>query len=298
MHGRRSCRPELWSLDLELERTLRRLRASARVPKLEYSYSYIEPLKMADPNVPNVPNRTLKDYFTPTAYISPSCIQLPNTTAAHYEIKSSTIQMLPPFHGLTHDDPYKHLNEFLEICSTVRIQNFTNEALMLRLFPFSLKDKAKHWLNSLPANSITTWDQLQQRFLEKYFPIGKTNQLKRPITNFAQMDGEQFYETLERLRDLLQQCPHHQVPDWQLVQTFYYGLTEPHRQMVDSSCGGTFMSKNDAEAWQLFENLSDNSLHHASAARQVRQPVVEAPKRGGIYEVGQNLELADRKSVV
>ncbi|KAF5933585.1 hypothetical protein HYC85_029756 [Camellia sinensis] len=56
MHGRRSCRPELWSLDLELERTLRRLRAFARVPRLEYSYSYIEPLEMVDPNVPNVPN--------------------------------------------------------------------------------------------------------------------------------------------------------------------------------------------------------------------------------------------------
>ena len=164
MHGRRSCRPELWCLDLELERTLRRLRASARVPRLEYSYSYSEPLEMADPNVPNVPNRTLKDYFTPTAYTSPSCIQLPDTIVAHYEIKSNTIQMLPSFHGLAHDDSYKHLNEFLEICSTVKIQNFINEALMLCLFPFSSKDKAKHWLNSLPVNSITTWDQLVEFF--------------------------------------------------------------------------------------------------------------------------------------
>ena len=121
MHGSRSCRPKLWSLDLELEKTLRRLRASARVPRLEYSYSYIEPLEMANLDVLDVPNRTLKDYFTPTAYTSPSCIQFPNTTAAHYEIKSRTIQMLPSFHGLAHDDPYKHLNEFLKICSTVRI---------------------------------------------------------------------------------------------------------------------------------------------------------------------------------
>ncbi|GMP36593.1 hypothetical protein CsSME_00008672 [Camellia sinensis var. sinensis] len=54
MHGCRSCRPELWNLDLKLERTLRRLRASARVPRLEYSSSYIEPLEMADPDVPNI----------------------------------------------------------------------------------------------------------------------------------------------------------------------------------------------------------------------------------------------------
>ncbi|KAI8026606.1 DCN1-like protein, partial [Camellia lanceoleosa] len=30
------------------------------------------------------------------------------------------------------------------------------------------------------------------------------------ITNFAQMDDEQFHEMWERLRDRLQQCPHHQ----------------------------------------------------------------------------------------
>jgi len=62
--------------------------------------------------------------------------------------------MLPSFYGLNNEDPYKHLDEFLEICTTVKIQNLTDDALKLRLFPFSLKDRAKQWLNSLEANSI------------------------------------------------------------------------------------------------------------------------------------------------
>jgi hypothetical protein len=35
--------------------------------------------------------------------------------------------------------------------------------------------------------------------------------------------------------------------------------------MVDASCGGTFMLKSEDDAWTLFENLSENSLHHSSS---------------------------------
>ncbi|KAI5670282.1 hypothetical protein M9H77_10646 [Catharanthus roseus] len=37
--------------------------------------------------------------------------------------------------------------------------------------------------------------------------------------------------------------------------------------MVDSSCGGTFLHKTADEAWDLFENLSDNSQQHATSSR-------------------------------
>jgi hypothetical protein len=102
----------------------------------------------------------LRDRYVPSTYTSPSCLQLPNVTAAHYEIKSSIIQMLPSFYGLDNEDPYKHLDEFLEICTTFKMQNFSEDAKM-RLFPFSLKDKAKYWLNCLEPNSITSWAQIQ-----------------------------------------------------------------------------------------------------------------------------------------
>ncbi|KAI5681020.1 hypothetical protein M9H77_02247 [Catharanthus roseus] len=37
--------------------------------------------------------------------------------------------------------------------------------------------------------------------------------------------------------------------------------------MVDSSCVGTFLHKTANEAWDLFENLSDNSQQHATSSR-------------------------------
>jgi hypothetical protein len=112
---------------------------------------------------------------------------------ANYEIKSNTIQMLPSFYGLNNEDPYKHIDEFLEIYLTIKMHGFSKDALRMRLFPFSLKEKAKHWLKSLEPNIVTSWTQMQQEFLKKYFPIGKTNQIRKTIIGFSQLQGEQFH---------------------------------------------------------------------------------------------------------
>ena len=46
---------------------------------------------------------------------------------------------------------------FLEMCDTVKYNGVSDNVIQLLLFPFSLKDKAKHWLNLKPLDSITTW---------------------------------------------------------------------------------------------------------------------------------------------
>ena len=58
-----------------------------------------------------------------------------------YEIKSSVIQLLLYSNELTKVDAYEHLDEFLDVCSTVKIQNFSDDALRLTpsLFPLRIK---------------------------------------------------------------------------------------------------------------------------------------------------------------
>ena len=65
-----------------------------------------------------------------------------------------------------------------------RANGASDDAIRLRLLPFTLKDKAKVWLNSLPANSIHEWNALARKFRSKYFPPAKTIRLRNDITNF------------------------------------------------------------------------------------------------------------------
>jgi hypothetical protein len=229
-------------------------------------------------------------HYIPLTCTTPSCLRLPDITATHYEIKPITIQSLSTFLGLTYENSYDFLDEFQTIYSTIQLTGFTEDALKMRLFIFALKDRAKHWFQSLEPNSITFWDQLQQVFLKKYFSIGRTNDTRRAITSITQYAGEPLHETWEKLKDLLRSCLHHVVPKWQLAQSFYDGLTKTSRSTVDASCEGTFMLKSEDEAWAMFENLSNNSRQQASNRR--REPAPKAPKTKSLFEVGSPADIA------
>ncbi|XP_027167366.1 uncharacterized protein LOC113767456 [Coffea eugenioides] len=76
-----------------------------------------------------------------------------------FKLKSGLIHLLPSFHGLSCEEPYKHLQEFDIMCNSMKPSEITEEQIKMRAFPFSLKDSAKDWLYYLPPGSITTWDQ-------------------------------------------------------------------------------------------------------------------------------------------
>ena len=172
------------------------------------------------------PRTTLLDHCTPGPYKTSSAIQLLVIIATHFKIKPRTLRALPIFYGDDNAEPYKHLDEFEEICSTLRMAEFSDEILRLKLFPFSLMDRAKYWLHTLPAGSITTWEQMTAIFLQKYFPIGRTNDIKRALTNFSHVEGEKFHKSWEHFQDLIRSCPHHRIPKWQLVQSFYDSMEQ------------------------------------------------------------------------
>ncbi|XP_058217250.1 uncharacterized protein LOC131328307 [Rhododendron vialii] len=153
---------------------------------------------------------------------------------------------------------------------------------------------AKHWLSTLPANSITSWAQMSAAFLKKFFPIGKTLRLRQEITTFQQAENEQFYEAWERYGDLIRKCPHHDIPKWQLVQSFYSGLHPQHRVMVDASCGGSVMVKNEEDAWQLFETMSEGSLQNVSFERRTKSVITSSDKPRGMYEIKPSHDLQSK----
>jgi len=90
------------------------------------------------------------------------------------------------------EDPNLHLLVFLEVCDTLKINGTFNDRIYLSLLPFSLWDKVRAWLHSLPPRSITTYDELTKAFLAKFFPLSKITSLRNQITSFAQWRMNSF----------------------------------------------------------------------------------------------------------
>ncbi|KAG7567974.1 Integrase catalytic core [Arabidopsis thaliana x Arabidopsis arenosa] len=131
----------------------------------------------------------------------------------NFEIKSGLISMIQgnKFHGLPLEDPLDHLDNFDRLCSLTKINGVSEDSFKLRLFPFSLGDKAHHWEKTLPAGSITSWDDCKKAFLTKFFSNSRTARLRNEISSFTQKQSESICEAWERFKGYTIQCPHHEV---------------------------------------------------------------------------------------
>nr|GEW59455.1 reverse transcriptase domain-containing protein [Tanacetum cinerariifolium] len=132
------------------------------------------------------------------------------------------------FHGPSGDDANKHLDKFLHVTQSIKVNGVTDDALRLYLFPHSLTHKVTTWFDRLPRNSINTFKKMAKMFLDKYFPPSMVTKLKNEITNFRQ-------------------------------HTFYNGLTLRHRDTINVAAGGTFMKRRPEECYDLIENMT---AHH------------------------------------
>ena len=91
-------------------------------------------------------NKTLREFSAPTTTnirTGPTV----NVGDNGFELKPTLINMVQAsqFCGKAHEDASAHLQHFLKICSTFTIKGVPKDAILLRLFPFSLLGKAKQW---------------------------------------------------------------------------------------------------------------------------------------------------------
>jgi len=129
---------------------------------------------------------TLHDFVTPGVQGIASSIACRAVDANNFELKLALISMVKQsqFSKTLLEDPNLYLLVSLEACDTLKLNGVFSDAIQLHLFPFSLRDKVRAWLHSLPSGCITTWDELTRAFLAKFFPPSKTASLRNQITNF------------------------------------------------------------------------------------------------------------------
>ena len=134
------------------------------------------------------------------------------------------------------------------------LKGVSQDAIRLRLFPFSLLGRAKQWFYANKA-VVDTWDKCAKAFLVKFFPTGKTNALRGRISNFQQASNESIPEAWERLQEYILACPYHGMDNWLILQNFYNGLTQSCHDHVDAAAGGAFFSLTIERATSLIEKM-------------------------------------------
>ena len=147
--------------------------------------------------------RSMRDHIHPPRVSAPSCI-IP--LAEDVAVRPYLVPMLLTFHGMENENPYTHIWEFEEVCTTFKEGAIDMDLLKLKAFPLTLKDKAKIWLNSLRPRTIRNWAELQAEFLKKFLSAHKNNNSKRQIYTFAAHDSEKFYQCWERYLETINAC--------------------------------------------------------------------------------------------
>ena len=157
-----SINQSLMQLDLEIEKTLCRLRKEARLNTMVVARQ-----------------QTLKELAAPNVKNQSLCINIDNNV--NFEFKSGFIHLIPTFNGLTGEDPHTHLKEFHVVCVGMKSNGVDEEQVKLKAFPFSLKGAAKAWFFSILPGSIGTWNDMKKIFLEKYFPASRVANIRKEI---------------------------------------------------------------------------------------------------------------------
>ena len=124
-----------------------------------------------------------------------SAIKQPAIDANDYELEPALITMVQrnQFAGQSTENPNEHLGQFLRIANSIKLSRVKPEVIQLQLFPFSLRDMAITWFNSLPHESVNTWEELMRAYFSKFFIPSLPSKQRREITNSKHEGDENGY---------------------------------------------------------------------------------------------------------
>nr|GEW59902.1 DNA-directed DNA polymerase [Tanacetum cinerariifolium] len=248
-------------------------------PQQEASPVIVEPLRIKlpfledqfqedpSPEVLMADNRTMAKLLQAPTEGYENAIVIPEIAANNFVLKHGLINLIQNKQFFRHDkeDPYAHIRYFNKITSTMRVPNVPSSLIKLMLFPFSLKGAARIWLEKEPPRSILTWDDLVSKFINQFFPLSKTTNLRNEITRFQQRFDESFYEAWDRFNDLLRACPHHGFYELHQLDTFYNALNVNDQDSLNSAAGGNFLDKMPRECLKIIKSKSKVRQSRAKA---------------------------------
>ncbi|XP_048604793.1 uncharacterized protein LOC125582242 [Brassica napus] len=139
---------------------------------------------------------------------------------------------------------------------TLMTNGVSEDAFKLKLFPFSLGDKAHQWEKTLPSDTVATWEECKRAFLDKFFSTSRTAKIRNEISGFQQKGLESCSKAWERFKSYWSQCPHHGFSKESFLSTFYRGALPQCINRLDTASNGFFLGRTEEEAEELVENIA------------------------------------------
>ncbi|CAL1381839.1 unnamed protein product [Linum trigynum] len=93
-------------------------------------------------------------------------------------------------------------------------------------------------------------------FMTRYCPPSKTAEWRKKITNFEQEEDEILRDAWERFSDYFFQCPHHVFEEQFWIETFYGGLIQDDKILIDSLCQGKLMNMIPPQVTKFLEDMA------------------------------------------
>ncbi|RVW64077.1 hypothetical protein CK203_051112 [Vitis vinifera] len=115
------------------------------------------------------------------------------------------------------------------------------------------------------------------------------------LPNFHGMERENPYaisRSLRRYMEAINACPHHGFDTWLLVSYFYDGMSSSMKQILETMCGGDFMSKNPEEAMDFLSYVSEVSRGWEEPnSREMGRMKAPVNPKGGIYMLSEDMDM-------
>jgi len=136
------------------------------------------------------------------------------------------------------------------------LPGINDDHIKLLLFPFSLEGSTTNWLNSHPHHSLTTWEEVKDKFLNQFFLESRVEAIKERIVNFKHAPTESLFDAWERYKTLLRSCPCHGYNQFMKILMLMNGTTNNHRRMINASAGGSYLNKTTTQVKTIIEDLT------------------------------------------
>ncbi|RVW31190.1 hypothetical protein CK203_082856 [Vitis vinifera] len=108
-------------------------------------------------------------------------------------------------------------------------------------------------------------------------------------------ENEKFYEYWERYMEAINACPHHGFDTWLLVSYFYDGMSSSMKQILETMCGGDFMSKNPEEAMDFLSYVFEVSRGWDEPnSREIGRMKAPVNPKGGMYMLSEDMDMKSK----